>query len=57
MNKGIRNSQGEWLYFMGGDDYLFSSDVLQALAQKLKKNKESCSLRQCVDKRRYWLGY
>ena len=28
MNKGLKKAQGEWLYFLGSDDYLFSKDVL-----------------------------
>jgi glycosyltransferase involved in cell wall biosynthesis len=40
MNKGIGYSQGEWLYFIGGDDYLYDSNVLQTLSKKLKKAKE-----------------
>lgn len=31
MNKGILASRGEWLYFMGSDDRLFSFDVLQKI--------------------------
>jgi glycosyltransferase involved in cell wall biosynthesis len=39
MNKGINYAKGEWLYFIGGDDYLLNSDVLQTVSQKLKKTK------------------
>ena len=28
MNKGIKKSQGEWLYFLGSDDWLYDNDVL-----------------------------
>lgn len=28
MNKGIRKSSGEWLYFLGSDDYLLTPNVL-----------------------------
>ncbi len=28
MNKGIKKSQGEWLYFLGSDDWLYDKDVL-----------------------------
>lgn len=28
MNKGIKKSQGEWLYFIGSDDWLFDERVL-----------------------------
>ena len=27
MNKGIKKSQGEWLYFLGSDDWLYDNDV------------------------------
>lgn len=29
MNKGIKNSQGEWLYFLGADDELYDENVLE----------------------------
>ena len=29
MNKGIDKSRGEWLYFLGSDDYLFNSHSLE----------------------------
>lgn len=28
MNKGIKKAHGEWLYFLGSDDYLLNSNVL-----------------------------
>lgn len=31
MNKGIKKAQGEWLYFLGSDDYLLTQDTLQTL--------------------------
>lgn len=31
MNKGIKKSKGEWLYFLGSDDYLLNSNVLQSV--------------------------
>lgn len=39
MNKGIHYAQGEWLYFIGSDDYLYNKDVLQTLFQTLNKAK------------------
>lgn len=29
MNKGIRMSKGEWVYFLGSDDWLYDSEVLE----------------------------
>lgn len=31
MNKGIKFSSGEWLYFMGADDYLYDETVLKSV--------------------------
>jgi len=32
MNKGIKNVHGDWVYFLGSDDRLYSNTVLQELA-------------------------
>ncbi|WP_207511696.1 glycosyltransferase family 2 protein [Longitalea luteola] len=37
MNKGIRLSKGDWLYFLGSDDALFSNDTLSQVFQKAKE--------------------
>lgn len=34
MNKGIKLSRGQWLYFMGSDDVLFSPNVLNEIFSK-----------------------
>jgi len=34
-NKGLAHTRGEWLYFMGADDYFWSSDVLDRMAPHL----------------------
>jgi len=31
MNKGIAKSNGEWLYFLGSDDWLYDNDVLRSV--------------------------
>lgn len=33
MNKGIRLSSGDWLYFLGADDLLASDDVIESIFQ------------------------
>jgi glycosyltransferase involved in cell wall biosynthesis len=35
MNKGMQKANGDWLYFIGSDDYLYNKDTLQSIAQKL----------------------
>ena len=35
MNKGILKSKGEWLYFLGSDDYLYDVKVLETIAKEL----------------------
>lgn len=38
MNKGIKLASGKWLYFMGSDDTLFDSSVLDSISYCLKGN-------------------
>lgn len=35
MNKGIEKSKGEWLYFLGSDDYLYDAKVLENVSKEL----------------------
>lgn len=35
MNKGILKSKGEWLYFLGSDDYLYAPDVFEKVSAEL----------------------
>jgi glycosyltransferase involved in cell wall biosynthesis len=39
MNKGIKLSNGEWLYFLGSDDSFYDSKVLQNVSIKLNSIK------------------
>lgn len=39
MNKGIKKASGEWLYFLGSDDYLYDNNVLGDVATFLKHNE------------------
>jgi glycosyltransferase involved in cell wall biosynthesis len=35
MNKGINYASGEWLYFLGSDDYIIDNEVLSDIANRL----------------------
>jgi len=37
MNKGVARAQGEWICFLGADDYLWDAQVLEKLAGQLGK--------------------
>jgi glycosyltransferase involved in cell wall biosynthesis len=34
-NKGVKKSTGEWIYFIGADDYLYNNDVIAEASNKL----------------------
>lgn len=36
-NKGVTSSQGEWVCFLGADDYLWNAQTLNDMAKELKK--------------------
>lgn len=38
MNKGIKKANGEWLYFLGSDDYLLDNHVLDSVFSHTDKN-------------------
>lgn len=40
MNKGIDLAKGDWLYFMGADDVLFDSSVLEKISNHLDGNAD-----------------
>lgn len=37
MNKGIKKANGEWLYFLGSDDYLINKHVLKSVVSQINK--------------------
>jgi hypothetical protein len=37
MNHGIQASRGSWLYFLGGDDYLWGTRVLESVFTALRR--------------------
>jgi glycosyltransferase involved in cell wall biosynthesis len=36
MNKGINKATGEWIYFLGSDDYFYNNEVLKSIYQTIK---------------------
>lgn len=40
-NKGVKNSTGDYLYFLGSDDYLWDENVLNTIASSLKQNPDT----------------
>lgn len=38
MNKGIQKAKGEWLFFLGSDDYLLDNQVLEKIFSKIENN-------------------
>lgn len=41
-NKGIRHAKGDWILFLGADDYLWAQDVLQKMAPVLDSAYPAC---------------
>lgn len=41
LNKGIRLAAGQWLYFLGADDFFYSDDVLEKLQAVMKNTTAS----------------
>lgn len=39
MNKGIQKAKGEWIYFLGYDDFLIDNEVLQEFANAIKTDQ------------------
>jgi len=36
LNKGIEKAKGDWLYFLGGDDYLYNDSIIEKIIPFLK---------------------
>jgi glycosyltransferase involved in cell wall biosynthesis len=43
-NKAIKYAQGDWIYFLGSDDYFWTSNVLQEVAQNILRIPNSVRL-------------
>ena len=43
-NKAIKHAGGEWIYFLGSDDFLWTSDVLEKVAQNIRAIRNSVRL-------------
>jgi len=39
LNKGIKKAKGDWLYFIGGDDYLYNESIIEKVIPFLKDQK------------------
>ncbi len=44
VNKAIRRARGEWFYFLGSDDYLWDSSVLERMAPHLRRAYPPCRI-------------
>lgn len=40
-NKGVAQAKGEWIYFLGSDDYFWDPQALERVAQRLKNIPDS----------------
>jgi glycosyltransferase involved in cell wall biosynthesis len=43
MNKGIKASKGEWLYFLNSDDYLYNDKVFENVVKEFEKGVDVVS--------------
>jgi glycosyltransferase involved in cell wall biosynthesis len=43
-NKAIKHSTGDWIYFLGADDYLWDNDVLEQMAKILSEIDETIDI-------------
>ncbi len=47
MNKGVEMAKGEWVYFMGGDDWLFTKNVLSEILDGLSESDAQIDMIRC----------
>jgi glycosyltransferase involved in cell wall biosynthesis len=43
-NKALARARGEWIYFLGADDYLWQPDVLERMAPHLERAAPDCRI-------------
>ena len=41
MNKGVKNANGEWLYFLGSDDQMYDENILSTILTTITTNPDS----------------
>ena len=50
-NKALKRTSGDWIYFLGADDYLFNEDILECVYEGLLKAPKDCKIvygRVCI---------
>lgn len=47
MNKGVQMAKGDWVYFMGGDDWLFDINVLAEIFNRISVRENQIDMIRC----------